>query len=211
MLTICSKEFTVPETICDPTLLLSPHVFLLGILFRHQAFRAPSLVSPNNLDELDIHPDEVELPLPLKQDLDGVYVFRRAVKSLTGYRISAIEPITYGMIAGWIRRIGEILGFQYTTIPYALRYNAANGFDQSREYQPSIPKALPVLIPRSRYQRSTAKPGVRPCEFESVSETLPWPTGLCRHLGHPSWPRAATGTIEAVLWHRSLGQQAAAN
>jgi hypothetical protein len=60
-----------------------------------------------------------------------VYVFRRAVKTLTGYDISPTEPITYNMMAGWIKRIGEILGLAYETIPYNLRYNAANEFDES--------------------------------------------------------------------------------
>lgn len=35
------------------------------------------------------------------------------------------------MIAQWIRRIGEILGLEYPTIPHNLRYNAANEFDRS--------------------------------------------------------------------------------
>ncbi|KAJ0358359.1 hypothetical protein COL26b_014499 [Colletotrichum chrysophilum] len=34
-------------------------------------------------------------------------------------------------MAAWIKRIGEILGFEYPTIAYNLRYNAANAFDQS--------------------------------------------------------------------------------
>lgn len=120
--------------IFDPSLLLSPHVFLLGVLFRHKAFRASHLTSPKQLDELDIHPGERELPLPLRSDLKEVCVFRRAVKTLTGYEMSATKTITKGMIASWIKRVGEIMGLQYETIPYSLRYNAANEFDQSRKF-----------------------------------------------------------------------------
>ncbi|KAK7229589.1 hypothetical protein V2G26_001759 [Clonostachys chloroleuca] len=126
-----AKTFTVPENFFDPSLFLSPHVYLLGILFRHQVFKAPSLTSPDKLDMLDIHAGEKELPLPLKREFEDRLVFRRAVKTLTGYDISMDAPITYGMMARWIRRIGEILGFEYSTIPYSLRYAAANGFDQS--------------------------------------------------------------------------------
>ncbi|KAK7219040.1 hypothetical protein V2G26_007043 [Clonostachys chloroleuca] len=79
---------------------------------------------------LDIHAGEKELPLPLEKEFDDCLVFRRAVKTLTGHDISMDAPITYGMMARWIRRIGEILGFEYATIPYSLRYAAANGFDQ---------------------------------------------------------------------------------
>ncbi|KAH9903876.1 C2H2 finger domain protein [Xylariomycetidae sp. FL2044] len=133
-----AKTFTIPETMFDPSLLLSPHIFLLGILFRYRAFRAPNLVSPCHLDELDIHPGEKELPLPLRDDLKDVCIFRRAVKTSSGLQISQAEPITYGMISVWIKRIGEILGLQYPTIAYTLRYNAGNELDQS----PDVSEAL---------------------------------------------------------------------
>jgi hypothetical protein len=115
----------------DPCLLLSPHIFLLGVLFRHRAFRAPNLTSSQKLDNLDIHPGELELPLPLKKELDETFVFRRAVQDLTGLQLSPNEPISYAMMAAWIRRIGEILGVEYITIPYSLRYNAANEYDRN--------------------------------------------------------------------------------
>jgi hypothetical protein len=72
--------------------------------------------------------------------LDETYVFRRAIQDLTGLRLSPNEPISYAMMAAWIRRIGEILGVEYPTIPYSLRYNAANEFDRSG------PSCLPCLI-----------------------------------------------------------------
>uniref|UniRef100_A0A8H7NI66 Uncharacterized protein n=1 Tax=Bionectria ochroleuca TaxID=29856 RepID=A0A8H7NI66_BIOOC len=112
-----AKTFTVPENFLDPSLFLSPHVYLLGILFRHQVFKAPSLISP---------------------EFDDRFVFRRAVKAVTGYDISMDAPITYGMISRWIRRIGEILGFEYSTIPYNLRYAAADGFDQSGDVSEAL-------------------------------------------------------------------------
>ncbi|CAJ2505605.1 Uu.00g129990.m01.CDS01 [Anthostomella pinea] len=133
-----AKTFTIPETMFDPSLLLSPHVFLLGILFQHQAFRAPSLVSPRLLDDLDIHPDEKELPLPLRDDLKDVCIFRRAITTSTGLQISQAEPITYGMMSGWIKRIREILGLQYPTIAYSLRYNTGNELDQSSDVSESL-------------------------------------------------------------------------
>lgn len=118
----------------DPSLILSPHIFLLGILFRHRAFRAPSLTSPQQLDGLDIHPSERELPLPLREDLRDTYIFRRAFETLTGYELSPVKPISYAMMASWVKRIGEILGIEYTTISYSLRYNAGNAWDESRTF-----------------------------------------------------------------------------
>ncbi|KAG7073817.1 C2H2 finger domain-containing protein [Colletotrichum scovillei] len=125
------KTYTIPETMFDPSLLLSPHVFLLGIIFRHRAFRAPSLTSPHHLQSLDIHPGEKELPLPLREDLNQTFIFRRAVETLTGYQMSRNQRISYGMMAAWVKRIGEIMGLKDPTIAYNLRYNAANAFDQS--------------------------------------------------------------------------------
>jgi len=54
------------------TLLLSPHVFLLGILFWHGAFGARNLTSPHQLKTLDIHPGELEMQLLLREDLNDV-------------------------------------------------------------------------------------------------------------------------------------------
>ncbi|KAI0837724.1 C2H2 finger domain protein [Hypoxylon sp. FL0890] len=132
------KSYPIPETMYDPSLMLSPHVFLLGILFRHRAFRAPSLTSPHQLDGLNIHPDEHELPLPLREDLHNVFIFRRALETFGGYQLSPNEPITSAMMAAWIKRIGEILGIEYPTISYSLRYNAGNVWDQS----PDVSEAL---------------------------------------------------------------------
>lgn len=106
-------------------------MFLLGILFRHQAFRSPLLTSPHQLDSLDIEPGELEMRLPLKKEMDDVYVFRRAIETVAGYEISPSERITYAMMAAWIKRIGQILGFEYSTIAYSLRYNAGNEFDEN--------------------------------------------------------------------------------
>ncbi|KAI4592129.1 hypothetical protein KJ359_011504, partial [Pestalotiopsis sp. 9143b] len=137
-----AKTFTVPEVIGDPSLLLSPHVFLLGILFRHRAFRARSLVSIQQVERLDIYPDEQELVLPLRQELNDIWLFRKAIKTSTGHEISATEPITYSIMAGTMKTIGKILGNAYDTIPYNLRYNAANEFDQN----PHVTSATRNLI-----------------------------------------------------------------
>lgn len=116
--------------IFDPSLLLSPHVFLLGILFRHRAFRSEPLNdSPDKLSTIDIFKGEDELLLPLKEELRDVCVFRRAKETLTGFEISQ-EPLSYGIIRGWVKRIGELMGYEYTTIPYTLRYMAGNALDR---------------------------------------------------------------------------------
>ncbi|KAK3364757.1 hypothetical protein B0T24DRAFT_711967 [Lasiosphaeria ovina] len=74
--------------------------------------RPPSLTSSEMISKLDdIHPGEQELPLPLKASIKGVFIFRRAIKTL-----------------------GELPGLEVPTIPYNLRYNAANAFDKSSTF-----------------------------------------------------------------------------
>lgn len=71
-LTVCRKTFIIPEVIFDPTLLLSPHVFLLGILYQHKAFLAEGLNKhPSKLAELTILRGENELRIPLRPELDN--------------------------------------------------------------------------------------------------------------------------------------------
>lgn len=132
------KSYPIPKILHDSSLLLSPHVFLLGILFCHRVFQSPMLISATQLHHLNIHPGEVELLLPFRANMKDVCVFRHTVKTLTSYKISPTKPIPYGMIAAWIRRISEILGLAYQIIPYNLYYNIVNKFDQSSNISKSL-------------------------------------------------------------------------
>ncbi|VTT72992.1 unnamed protein product [Fusarium fujikuroi] len=138
-----SNTLTLPETIFDSSLLLSPHTLLLGLIFRHKAFEAPTLTSPEHLSKLDIHPDEDELPLPLKKCMDETFVFRDTDKTaVKGFILSSNKQITYGMISKWTKDIGVFAGFMFTVILYTLRYNSANEFDNS----PNISDGLRNLL-----------------------------------------------------------------
>lgn len=133
------NEMTIPESLFDLCFLLCPYSLLLGLLFRHKAFEAPSLTTPELLSKLDIHPDEYELPLPLKESIDEIFIFRQAIKTaFNGYEISANKRMIYSMISSWMKRIGVLAGFGYTVILYTLHYTTANTLDQSGEH--------PVLV-----------------------------------------------------------------
>lgn len=123
----------MPETLHDPTLLLNPHIFLLGIIFRHQAFSSKYLTSPEKLNGLDIHAGDRELPLPLRKDLKDIFIFRDVIKTVTGYEMCQSKRISASKMGQIFRKIGELLGVEYPTTAYSLRYNAANEFDQSGE------------------------------------------------------------------------------
>lgn len=124
------KTFYIPEIIQDPSLYLSPHVFLLGILVCHRAFLSPDINDdPSTISRLKIDLHASELELHLSHDIREQYVFRRCIKTSSGFMISD-QPITQGMMGGWVRRIGVILGFERNTICYTLRYMAGNNLDQ---------------------------------------------------------------------------------
>jgi len=76
------NTFSLPEIMYDKTLLFSPHVFLLSLLFYDQAFAAYNLTSLEELSRLTILPGRNKLPLRLNQMLDNIPVFRKAVQTL---------------------------------------------------------------------------------------------------------------------------------
>jgi hypothetical protein len=127
-------KFVLPEIIFDPSLILSPHVFLLGLIFADGAFAAPNLRSASQLSGLDIRPGRQQLELLFKPSMLDVPIFRKSVKTGYGYKISPREPLTYPTLLSLMRVIGLILGLLQPTRPYCLRYNAANEFNQSGEY-----------------------------------------------------------------------------
>ncbi|KOC10147.1 hypothetical protein AFLA70_213g001581 [Aspergillus flavus AF70] len=73
------NTFPIPEIVFDPRLVLSPHVFLLGMLFRIQAFKNISkdglvLDCPENLYNLGVLVGLGEQPLRLNIEIDEEYV-----------------------------------------------------------------------------------------------------------------------------------------
>jgi uncharacterized protein DUF3435 len=128
---MASNTFPVPEVIYDPSLIFSPHVILLGLIFDNQAFAAPSLTSPERLSELDIEPGQNQLPLPLDPELDNIPVFRQAIKTLHGWALSPTKPLTYSVLWSSMKKLGQITGFKQITRPYALRYGAGKAFNEN--------------------------------------------------------------------------------
>jgi hypothetical protein len=126
-----SNTFPIPEIIYDPSLILSPHVFLLGLIFADQAFAASRLISPEQLSRLTIPLGRNELPLPLRSTMDNIPVFRKAIKTLHGWEISPDQPLPYSTIAPWMKKLGAITGFRQIARPYTLRYGAGKAFDNS--------------------------------------------------------------------------------
>lgn len=127
----------------DETLIFSPHVFLLGVLFYDKAFAAYNLTSPEELSRLDIPPGRNELPLRLNKKLDNIPVFRKAIRSVNGWDISPNERLPYPTLLPWIQTLGEITGFAQVTRPYSLRYAGGKAFNENGAF-------CEVLYARSR-------------------------------------------------------------
>lgn len=86
----------MPEIIYDPSLIFSPHVVLLGLIFDDQAFAPPNLTSSERLSTLEIEPGRNQLEISLK--MDDVPVFRQAVRTLQGWQISPEKPLSYSVL-----------------------------------------------------------------------------------------------------------------
>lgn len=125
----------MPEIIFDPSLVLSPHVFLLGLLFSDRAFKRVEgdevLVSAEQLPRLHIRDECNELPLLLDPALDDVPVFRQTERTLQGIGISASKSLPYSTLLPWVKKIGSITGFRQVARPYSLRYGAGKALDNS--------------------------------------------------------------------------------
>jgi hypothetical protein len=106
-----SNTFPIPEIIYDPSLILSPHAFLLGLIFADRAFKALNLTSPKQLGRLYVEPGWNELPLPLRSNMDNIPVFQKAVKTLHGWEISPNLQLLYSTVALWMKKLGAITGF----------------------------------------------------------------------------------------------------
>ncbi|KAA8641792.1 DUF3435 domain-containing protein [Aspergillus tanneri] len=116
------NEFKIPEITFDPTLVLSPHVCLLGMLFYIKGFKTlstmgPVLDSPERLYSLG------------------------AVRETMGYRIALETQLTVSTVRSWMRRVGEITGFEQVIKPYLLRYTGAKAFN-SNEVTDALQNAM---------------------------------------------------------------------
>ncbi|KAF1936514.1 hypothetical protein EJ02DRAFT_83065 [Clathrospora elynae] len=122
----------------DETLLFSPHVFLLGLLFCNRAFAAYNLTSPEELSRLTILSGRNKLPLRLNQMLDNIPVFWKAVRTLHGWDISLNKPLPYSTLLPWIWTLGEVTGFAQVTRPYSLRYARGKAFNENGNVSESM-------------------------------------------------------------------------
>ncbi|KAH7304346.1 hypothetical protein BKA65DRAFT_364159, partial [Rhexocercosporidium sp. MPI-PUGE-AT-0058] len=72
--------FKIPKIIYDLTFILSPHVFLLGILFKAPIFKSPSINYPIKLYNLKVLKGLNKQLLPLQDEINCEFIFYKAVR-----------------------------------------------------------------------------------------------------------------------------------
>ncbi|KAL3428649.1 hypothetical protein BDV09DRAFT_204143 [Aspergillus tetrazonus] len=141
------NEFKIPEIIFDPSLVLSPHVCLLSMLFHIQGFKrlsktGPVLDSPEKLYSLRVLDGLGQQELLLKDELSDKFVFCQVEREPTGYQIVLEKKLTAAMLGSRLRRGGEITGFDQVTHPYNLRYAGAKAFNNSGEVTDALQNVI---------------------------------------------------------------------
>jgi Protein of unknown function (DUF3435) len=108
------------------------------MLFKAQAFKSPSIDSPEKLYSLDVLDGLNEQALPLKEELDDDFVFCQAVLEAHGVRTAHDVQLTSDSVRYRMKKGGQITGFAQVTKPYVLRDGAAKALNESRKcYHPS--------------------------------------------------------------------------
>ncbi|KAF2263259.1 hypothetical protein CC78DRAFT_554127 [Lojkania enalia] len=125
------NTFPLPEIIYDESLAFSPQVFLLRMLFYDRAFAAYNLTTLEELSRLYIPPKRNELPLRLNRDLDDIPVFRKAIRTPSGWEISKHEPLPYSTLLPAIKALGQLTNFKQVTRPYSLCYAGGKAFNEN--------------------------------------------------------------------------------
>ncbi|KAH6667257.1 hypothetical protein B0J14DRAFT_603092, partial [Halenospora varia] len=133
-----ANEFKIPEIIYDPTLVLSPHTFLLGMLFKVQAFKSPSIVSPEKLYSLNVLNGMNEQQLPLRDELSDDFIICQAVETAGGVCLARQLQLSSNSVRYRMKIGGQITGFAQVTKPYVLRDGAAKALNESPDVSDSL-------------------------------------------------------------------------
>ena len=129
-----SNEFGIPDVPNEPCLLLCPHITLLALIFADHAFAASELTSPEHLFRLRIPAGQKQLPLPLKEEMKAVPLFRRCKSTVHGVQISDEEALADSTLRPQMITLGSITGMELPTGPYTFRRGNGEALDNSSEW-----------------------------------------------------------------------------
>ncbi|KMP10241.1 hypothetical protein CIRG_09922 [Coccidioides immitis RMSCC 2394] len=137
------NKFKVPEIIFDPTLVLSPHICLLTMLFHIGGFKSisttgPVLDSAEKLYSAKVLDGKGQQPLLLKDK----FVFCQTEPTPTRFKICLDQRMTASMVSSRMRRASEITGFEEVAHPYNLCYAGAKAFNNSEEVMEALQNVM---------------------------------------------------------------------
>jgi hypothetical protein len=101
-------------------------------MFADEVFSVPNL-TPQNLYTLDIRPGCNALEIPIKSEMEDMYVFRKCESTGTK-RVTSNQRLPYSTLKAHMEQVGKITGFSGIIKPYDLRYGSGNAFDKDGMY-----------------------------------------------------------------------------
>ncbi|KUL81629.1 hypothetical protein ZTR_10596 [Talaromyces verruculosus] len=103
------NTFSFPEIIYGVSLVFSPHVFIMGLLFHARAFQA-NIRSMDDMRRLFVMRGCQQLELPLKKEMDDYYLFCKVEEVDGEPRIIRDQPMSDGVYYAAIKAISFIMG-----------------------------------------------------------------------------------------------------
>ncbi|KAJ5950701.1 uncharacterized protein N7479_009114 [Penicillium vulpinum] len=125
------NTFLIPEVIYDPSLMLSPHTFLLGMLFHDDAFRPPGIRSMADLRRLFLEGGRQQMEIPLKTEKAEHYVFCKVEAAKGKIVFHRHQPISVGSLSNQLQTFGEIAGFKWSLFTHRFRYGGGTIMNES--------------------------------------------------------------------------------
>lgn len=131
--------------------MLSPHTFLLGILFHDDAFRAPGTKSMEDFQCLWVEDGRQQMEVPLKWDKAHYYVFCKVTSVRGKIQVHRDQSILQSTLSRQLKVFGEIAGFKWLLFTHRFRYGGGTILNESGMWWhlPSCPTFRHMILIQS--------------------------------------------------------------
>ncbi|OJD10206.1 hypothetical protein ACJ73_09890, partial [Blastomyces percursus] len=113
----------------DDNLALCPVSHFLALALADDAFDAKGINSVEDVLRIRVMAPRNSLHLKWKPNMLNIPVFRRAVHTAEGIRISPDKALPYDTFNQFLQRLGRNAGFEHKLTPYCIRRGTANAVD----------------------------------------------------------------------------------
>lgn len=125
----CSSRTTYIFHERDDNLALCPISHFLALALADHAFQAQGIHSAEDIFQIEVPSYRNSLQLRWKAEMLSVPIFRRAVRTAQGIRISPDRALPYDTFNQYLQRLGRNAGFEGALTPYCIRRGTANAVD----------------------------------------------------------------------------------